>query len=123
MDATLPEENHRRTPIVLGHQPVDLLRAATVPAAPVVVAALLLMATLEVEAAAAGAPHTEPAGELVAEAIAEAEATQTATSLALYAAATMPVAESKKSDATSPPRRATTTASPPSPLNFAIYSS
>jgi hypothetical protein len=32
------------------------------------------MVMLEVEAAAAGAPHTELAGELVAEATAEAEA-------------------------------------------------
>jgi hypothetical protein len=37
------------------------------------------MVMLVVEAAAAGAPHTGLAGELVAEAIAEAEATQTAT--------------------------------------------
>jgi hypothetical protein len=33
MDATILEENYRKTPIVLGHQPMDLLRAATVPAA------------------------------------------------------------------------------------------
>jgi hypothetical protein len=58
MDATVLEENYRRTPIVLGHQPVDLLRAATVPAALAVVAALRLMAMLAAEAAAAGAPHT-----------------------------------------------------------------
>jgi hypothetical protein len=117
------EENCRRTPTVLGHQPVDLLRAATVSAAPAVVAALLLMATLEVEAAAAGAPHTGLAGELVAEEIAEAEATQTATSPAPRAVATMSAAESKKFDATSPPRQVTTSAFPPSLLDFAIYSS
>jgi hypothetical protein len=122
-DATVLEENYRKTPTVLGHQPVDLLRAATVLAALVVVAALLLMVMLEVEAAAAGAPHTGLAGELAAEAIAEVEATQTATSPAPHAAATMPAAESKKFDATSPPRQATMTASPPSPLDFAIYSS
>jgi hypothetical protein len=52
---------------------VDLLRAATVPAALVVVAALLLMVMLAVEAAAAGAPHTGLAGEPAEEAIAEAE--------------------------------------------------
>jgi hypothetical protein len=66
MEATVLEENYHRSPIVLGHQPVDLLRAATVPAATVVVAALLLMVMLAVEVAAAGAPHTELAGELVA---------------------------------------------------------
>jgi hypothetical protein len=120
MDATILEENYRRTPSVLRHQPVDLLRAATMPAAPVVVAALLLMVMLEVEAATAGAPHTELAGELVVEAISEAEATQTTTSPALHVATTTPVIELKKYDATSPPRQATTTASPPSLLGFVI---
>jgi hypothetical protein len=81
------------------------------------------MVMLEVEAAAAGAPHTGLAGELVAEAIAEAEAMQTTTSPVPHAAATMPAAKLKKFDATSPPRQATTTASPSFPLNFAIYSS
>jgi hypothetical protein len=123
MDATVLEENYRRTPTVLGHQQVDLPKATTVPAAPVVVAVLLLMVMLEVEAAAAGAPHTWLAGELAAEVIVEAEATQTATSPVPHAAAMMPTAESKKFNATSPPRQATTTASPPSPLDFAIYSS
>jgi hypothetical protein len=120
MDAAVLEENYRRTPTVLGHQPMDLLRASTVPAVLVVIAALLRMVMLEVEAAAAGAPHTELAGELVAEATAEAEATQTATSPVLHAAATTPVVELKKYDATSPPRQVTTTASPPSLLDFAI---
>jgi hypothetical protein len=72
MDATELEENYLRTPTVLGHQLVDLLRAATVPA---VAAALLLMVMLVAEAVAAGAPHTGLAGEPVVEAIAEAEAT------------------------------------------------
>jgi hypothetical protein len=111
MDATVLEENYRRTPTELGHQLVDPLRAATVPAALVVVAALLLMVMLAAEAAAAGAPHTGLAGETVAEAIAEAEATQTATSLAPHAAATTPAAELKKYNARSPPRQARTTAS------------
>jgi hypothetical protein len=100
---------------------VDLLRAATVPVALVVVAVLLLMAMLAAEAVAAGAPHTGLAGEPVAEAIAEVEDTQTATSLVPHAAATMPAAELKKYDARSPPRQARTTASPPSLLDFAIY--
>jgi hypothetical protein len=91
----------------------------TVLAAPVVVAALLVMVMLVVEAAAAGAPHTG----LEEEPVVEAEATQTATSPAPHAAATMPATELKKYDATNPPRQATTTASPPSPLDFAIYSS
>jgi hypothetical protein len=61
--------------------------------------------------------------ELVAEAIAKAATTQTATSPASHAAATMPAAELKKYDATSLPRQETTTVSPPSTLDFAIYSS
>jgi hypothetical protein len=51
-------------------------------------------------------------------AIAEAEATQIATSPVSHAAAKMPVAESRKFDATNPQAR--TTASPPSLLDFAI---
>jgi hypothetical protein len=120
-DATVLEENYRRTPTALGHQLVDLLRAATVPVALVVVAALLLMVMLVAEAAAAGAPLMGLAGEPVAEAIAEAEAMQTATSLVPHAAATTPAAELKKYDIRSPPRQARTTASPPSLLGFAIY--
>jgi hypothetical protein len=58
---------------------VDLLRAATVPTALVVVAAQRLMVMLAAEVAAAGAPHTRLEEEPVAEAIAEAEAMQTAT--------------------------------------------
>jgi hypothetical protein len=104
MDATVLEENYRKTPTVLGHQLVDLLRAATVSAALVVVAVRRLMVMLAAEAVAAGAPHMGLAGELVAEVIAEAEATQTATSPAPHATATTPVAELKKYDAKSPPR-------------------
>jgi hypothetical protein len=79
------------------------------------------LVTLVMEAAAAGAPHTGLEGEPVAEAIVEVEATQTATSPVSHAAATMPVVELKKFDARNPPRQARTTASPPSPLDFAIY--
>jgi hypothetical protein len=122
MDATVLEENSPRTPIVPGHQLEDLLRVVTALAAPVVVAALLVMVMPVAEAAAAGAPHTGLEEEPVAEVIAEAEATQTATSPVPHTAATMPTAELKKYDATSPPRQATMTASPPSPLDFAIYS-
>jgi hypothetical protein len=120
MDAIVLEMNYPRTPTILGNRLVGLLRVATVPAAPVVVAALLIMVMLVAEVAAAGAPHTRLAGEPVVEAIAEAEATQTATSPVPHAAATMPAAELKKYDARSPPRQATTMASPPSLLDFAI---
>jgi hypothetical protein len=120
MDATILEENCPRTPTVPGLRPVGLLRAATVSAAPTVVAALLIMVMLAAEAATAGPLHTELAGESVAEAIVEAEATQTATSPVPHAAAMMPAAELKKYDAKSPLRQATTMASPPSLLDIAI---
>jgi hypothetical protein len=121
MDATVLEENYCKTPTLLGHQLVDLLKAAIVLAAPAVVAVPRLMAMLAAEAAAARAPHMGLAEEPVAEAIAEAEATQTATSPVPHAAATMPAAELKKFDARSPPRQARMTASPPSLLDFAIF--
>jgi hypothetical protein len=75
MDITVLEEISHRTPTVLGHQLEDLLRAATVPVVPAVVTTLPVMVMLAVEAAAAGAPHTELEGEPVALTIAEAEAT------------------------------------------------
>jgi hypothetical protein len=114
-DATVLEENYRLTPTVLRHRSVDLLRVATAPAA---TAMSFLNAILVAEAAAAGAPHTGLEGEPVAGAIAEAEATQTATSPVSHVVATMPVAESRKFDATNPQARTTT--SPPSLLDFAI---
>jgi hypothetical protein len=120
MDATVLKENCLRSLTVLGHKLVGLLRVATVPAAPVVVATLLIMVMLVAEAATAGVPHTGLAGEPVAEAIAETEATQIATSPAPHAEATMPTAELKKYDARSPPRQETTMASLPSLLDFAI---
>jgi hypothetical protein len=123
MDATVPEENCPRTPTVPGLRLAGLLRLVTVPATPAVVAALPIMVMLAAEAAAVGTPHTGLAREPVVEAIAEAEATQTATSLVPHAAATMPTAELKKYDARNPPWQAKTTASPPSLLDFAIYSS
>jgi hypothetical protein len=63
IDATVLEENYRRTPTVLGHRLVDLLRVVTVPAALAVAAVLPLMVMLAAVAAAAGAPHTGLAGE------------------------------------------------------------
>jgi hypothetical protein len=120
MDAIVPEENSHKIPTVPGHQLEDLLRAATVLAVPTIAAAPLVMVMLVAEAATAGAPYTGLAGEPTAEAVAEAEATQTTTSPEYHAAATMPAVELKKYGARSLPRQATTTASPPSPLDFAI---
>jgi hypothetical protein len=74
-DTTVLVENYHRTPTALGNRLVDLLRAATASAALTAIAPWWLMVTPPGEAAAAEAPHTELAGEPVAEAIAEAEAT------------------------------------------------
>jgi hypothetical protein len=73
-DATVLEENYHRTQTALGHLLVDLLRAATAPAALVAAMPWWLTAMPVVEAAATGAPHTRMEGEPVAEAIVEAEA-------------------------------------------------
>jgi hypothetical protein len=105
-DATILEESYRRTPIALGHLLEDLLRAVTAPVALAAVVLWWLTATPVAEAAVARAPHTGLEGEPVAEAVVEAEATQSATSLVSHAAATMPVAESRKFDARNPPRQA-----------------
>jgi hypothetical protein len=120
-DATVPEENYWLTPTVLGQRPADLLRVATVSAAPAAIAMLSPIAILVAEAATAGAPSTGLAGELGAEATAAAEATRTATPSVYHAAASMAAKKSKNYDAKSPPRQVTTTASLPSLHGFAIY--
>jgi hypothetical protein len=117
-DATVHEENYWLTPTVLGHQPVDLLKVATVPAAPAATAMLFLITMLMAEAATAEVPHTGLAGEPRAEA---AEATRTATPPVFHAVALMPAKKSKNHDAKIPPWQATMTASPPSLHSFAIY--
>jgi hypothetical protein len=120
MGVTILEESYRRTATALGHLLEDLLRAATVLIALAEVALWWLVATPAAKVATAGAPHTVLEGEPVAGAIAKAEATQTVTSPVPQAAATMPIAESRKFDARNPPRQARTTNSPPSLLDFAI---
>jgi hypothetical protein len=52
-DATVPEENYRLTPTVLGHRPADLLMVATAPAAPAETVILSLIMILVAEAATA----------------------------------------------------------------------
>jgi hypothetical protein len=122
-DATVLEESYRGTPIALGHLLQDLLRAVTTLVALAVVALWWLAATPAAESAAARAPRTGLEGEPMAEAIAEADATQTATSPVSHVVATMLVAESRKFDTRNPPRQVRTIASPPSLLDFAIFSS
>jgi hypothetical protein len=118
--ATVLEESYRLTTTVLGHRPVDLLMVAIVPAAPAVTAISSLTAILVAEAVTAGAPRTELAGELGAEATAAAEAMRTATPPVHRATASTPTKKSKNYDAKNPPRQATTMASPPSWHGFAI---
>jgi hypothetical protein len=102
---------------------VDPLRVATALALLAVIARSSLIATLAAGAVAAGAPTTELEGEPVAEAIAAAEATRTATSPEPHVATMMPARKLRNCDIRSPPRQATMTASPPSLLGFATYSS
>jgi hypothetical protein len=102
---------------------VDPLRVATAPAALAIITISFLIATLVVEAVAAGAPLMGLEGEPVAEAIAAAEATRTAMFPESHVVATMPTKKLKNYDVRSPPRQATTTASPPSLLGFTTYSS
>jgi hypothetical protein len=122
-DATVLERSYRLTPTVLGHQPMDPLRVATALAPLAVITRSSLIATLAAKAVAEGAPTTELEGEPVAGPIAATEATRTATSPEPHMAAMMPARKLKNCDVRSPPRQATTTASLPSLLGFAIYSS
>jgi hypothetical protein len=94
---------------------------ATAPAVPAVTAISSLTAILVAEAATAGAPRKGLAGEQGVEATAAAEATRKATPPVYHAEASMPAEKSNNYDAKSPPRQATTTASPPSPHSFSIY--
>jgi hypothetical protein len=94
---------------------------ATAPAPPAATVRLSLVVILVVEAVTAGDPTTGLAGEPGAEATVAAEATRTATPPALHVAASTPAKKSKNYDAKSPPRQATTTASPLSLHDFVIY--
>jgi hypothetical protein len=102
---------------------VDPLRVATTLVPLAVITRSSLNATLAAEALAVGVPTTELEGEPVAEAIAAAEPTRTATSPEPHVAAMMPAKKLKNCDVRSPPRQVITTASLPSLLGFAIYSS
>jgi hypothetical protein len=119
--ATVPEGSYWLTPTVLGHRLVDLLMVATVPAVPEATMRLSLIVILAAEAATTGAPTTGLVGEPRAEATVAAEAIRTATPPVLHVVASTPAKKSKNYDARSPPRQATTTASPPSLHGFAIY--
>jgi hypothetical protein len=94
---------------------------ATASAAPAPTVRSSLTVILAAAAAMAGAPTMGLAGEPGAEATAAAEATGTATPPALHAVALTSAKKLKNYGARSPPRQATTMASPPSPRGFAIY--
>jgi hypothetical protein len=79
-------------------------------------------ATLTAAAATAEAPTMEPTGGPAAAAIAAAVATRTATPLVPDRAATMPARRLRSCGGRSRPPQATTTASPPSHLDFATCS-
>jgi hypothetical protein len=85
---------------------------AITPAAPAATVILSLIVILVAGAATAGAPTTGLAGEPGAEATAASEATRTATPPRIHVAVSTPAKKSKNYDAKSPPRQATTTASP-----------
>jgi hypothetical protein len=94
---------------------------ATAPAAPVATVKSSLTMIIAAEAVTAGAPTMELAGEPRAEATAAAEATRTATPPEHHVAISTPAKRSKNFGARSPPRQATTMASPPSLHGFATY--
>jgi hypothetical protein len=79
--------------------------------------------TLAAEAVTAEAPTMVPTGGPAAEAIAVAGATRTATPSEPHRAATRPARRLKNCGGRSPPPQETTTASLPSLLGFATYSS
>jgi hypothetical protein len=80
-----------------------------------------LTVILAAEAVTAGALTMGLAGEPRAEATAAAEDTRTATPPELHVAVSTPARRSKNFGARSPPRQATTMASPPSLHGFATY--
>jgi hypothetical protein len=94
---------------------------ATVLAVPAATVRSSLSVILAAEAVTAGAPTMGLAGEPGAGATAAAEATRTATSPELHVAVSTLSRRSKKFGARSPPRQATTMASPPSLHGFATY--
>jgi hypothetical protein len=114
--ATVLERSYQLTPTILGQQPVDPLTVAIAQAA---AGRSSLTAILAVKAATAGAPTMGLTGELGVEATAAAEDTRTATSPAPRVATSTLARKSKNYDARSPPRQATTMASPPSLRDFA----
>jgi hypothetical protein len=119
VNTTASAENNSQTPTALGPQLKDPPKAATARAASAVAAAALVAA----RAAEVGAHHMALAEKLVAAAIAGAEARQTSTSPATHVAATMPATGLRRFVAKRLLKQAIATASPPTLLDFVIYSS
>jgi hypothetical protein len=117
------ELSYRPIPSVLAQRPTDPLKVATALQLLTAIARSSLIVTLAAEAATAEAPTTGLTGGPVAGAIAVPEATRTTTSPEPHRAASTPAKRLKNYGARRPPRQATTTASPPSPRDFATSSS
>jgi hypothetical protein len=118
---TVLEGSYQPTPTVAGHQPADPLMVDPAPAALAATVRSSLTVILAAEVVTAGAPTTGLVREPGAEATAAAEDTRTATPPELHAAVSTPARRSKNFSVKSPPRQATTMASPPSLHSFATY--
>jgi hypothetical protein len=122
--ATILEPRCRLSPTVLVQTPVDPHRVATAIVRSSPTAALTAAAvTLAAAAATAEAPTMGPTGGPAAGAVAAVETTRTATAPEPHRVATTPARRLKSCGERSPPLQATTTASPPSHLDFATCSS
>jgi hypothetical protein len=121
--ATVLEPSCRLSPTVLVQTPADPHRVATtIVRSSLTVLLTAAAATLTAAAATVEAPTTEPTGGPAA-AVAAVETTRTATPPEPHRAATMPARRLKSCGGRSQPPQATTTASPPSHLDFATCSS
>jgi hypothetical protein len=128
--ATVLEPSCRLIPTVLKQTPADPHKVSTALQLPAAIVRSFLTTTLAVEAATlavaaatAEAPTMGPTEGPVAEVVAVVETTRTATPPEPHRAAMTPARRLKNCGGRSPPPQATTTASPPSLLGFATYSS
>jgi hypothetical protein len=99
------------------------LATATARSSLTVLLPVAAAATLTAAAATTEAPTMEPTGGPAAAAVVAGVATRTATALVPHRAATMPARRLRSCSGRSRPPQATTTASPPSHLDFATCSS
>jgi hypothetical protein len=122
--ATVLEPSSQLSPTIRAQTPADPHSVATATArssltAPMAAAAV----TLTAAAVTTEAPTTEPTGGPAAAVVAAVETTRTATPPEPHRAATTPAKRLRSCGGRSQPLQATTTASPPSHLDFATCSS